>query len=395
MAPLAVSHRGGNFEASPIIVLENRRFHLEREGRDVVNFSGGEADLPTPQGIVQAGVRALQEGYTRYTEDAGLPELREALCRKMARENGLRYSPDEVIITGGSKWALFMALQVLCDPGDEVLIPSPYWPTYREQVRLAGARARLIPTHREHGFKVTGGELAAAVSEKTKGLILNNPSNPTGAVYTREELGELVEICAGEGLFVLADEIYEHFVFDGPGHVSIAALGEEIGSRTITVGGCSKNYSMTGWRVGYGAGPAEVIAAMRRLQSQTTSSANAAAQKAAAAALDGGPLTPLREELRVRRDALVAGLEGLPGFSVLPPAGGFYVFARIPSRSAGPAASAALASALLEEASVALLPGSAFGAEGYLRLTFAPTPLPRIEEGVRRLRDFLEREENL
>lgn len=401
MPRLEVSRRGRDMECTPIIALENRRMQLGREGRDIVNFAGGEMDLPTPGPIVEAGVEALRAGYTRYTEDAGLIELREALCRKLARENGLDCSPEDVLITPGSKFALYAALHVLCDPGDEVVIPAPFWPTYREQVLLAGAEPEIVSTLKENAFKLTRGELAASVGPRTRALILNNPCNPTGAVYTREELEALAEAALGEGLFVIVDEIYEHLVFEGPGHVSLASLGEDVRSRTITVGGCSKSFAMTGWRVGFAAGPLRVIAAMKALQSQVVSCANAAAQKAAAAALSAGPVTNFRETLRTRRDTLMAALKTLPGFFPLLPAAGFYVFVDVHPildrfRERGgregegkfPAGSACLADALLEEASVALLPGSAFGAEGYLRLTFAPTPPPRIEEGVRRLRAF-------
>ena len=397
MAHLDLSRRGEGIAGSPIIALENRRMDLQRAGRDIVNFAGGEMDLPTPHAIIKAGIDALETGYTRYTEDAGLLELREAVCEKLRRENGIHASPDTVIVTAGSKFATYMALHVLCDPGDEVLIPTPCWPTYAEQVRLVGASPALVPTREDHGFRLAPDALTAAVSRKTRGVILNNPVNPTGAVYGRKDLEALADVLVREELFVIVDEIYEHLAFDAPTHVSLASLGPDIAALAITVGGCSKNFSMTGWRVGFAAGPPRVITAMKRLQSQTTSCPNAAAQKAAVVALSAGPLPFLRDTLRGRRDALWAGLARLPGVTPLHPAAGFYVFAGVrpwlghQTRTGQrlPADSASLASVLLEEASVAVLPGSAFGAEGYLRFTFAPTPRARIDEGLNRLRMFL------
>ena len=390
------SRRGREIECTPIIDLENRRMKLVREGKDIVNFAGGEFDLPTPDAIIEEGVKALREGFTRYTEDAGLPELREALCQKFAHENRIHYTTDEVLITPGSKFALYTALQVLCEPSDEILIPAPFWPTYKEQILLARGRPRVISLSRENHFKLTPEALLGSLTEKARVLILNNPVNPTGAVYTRAELEALAEIIVREGLFVIVDEIYEHLVFEVPGHVSLASLGEDIHSQTITVGGWSKNFSMTGWRIGFAAGPRDVVSAMKGIQSQVTSCANAAAQKAAVIALSGGPVRELKETLRVRRDALLDGLENLPGLSPLFPSAGFYIFVEVSpelgferkGKGKAPVDSASLANALLEEASVSLLPGSIFEAEGYLRLTFAPTPLSRIEEGVNRLRTF-------
>lgn len=394
--PPHISRRGHTFEGSPIVAFETQRMRLERAGKDIVNFAGGESDLPTPSAITETAVRALREGQTRYTEDAGLLELREAISAKLSRENSLRYGPDDVLVTPGSKFAIFLALQVICDTGDTVIIPTPFWPTYAEQVRLAGARSQFAPTQKSNAFKLTPDDLRMIVSKGTKALILNNPVNPTGAVYSRAELLALAEVVLKKRLFVIVDEIYEHLLFEGPGHVSFASLGKEIAAHVITVGGFSKNYSMTGWRLGFATGPRFVISAMKRMQSQVTSCANTAAQHAGVVALAGGPLLSLRDTLRTRRNALTGGLAAIPGLSPLQPMAGFYVFTEVTAsrrgrRNSTASMSNSLANGLLEDASVAVLPGSCFGVEGYLRLTFAPTPLPRIAEGLARLKKYFAR----
>jgi aspartate aminotransferase len=365
---------------------------LRAEGLDVLDLSAGQPDFPTPEPVKQAGKRAIDENRTRYTANEGIAELRRAIARKLDRDNGLRVAPDQILVSPGAKMSLYLAAMALLDPGDEVLIPTPHWVSYPEQVRLAGARPVFLETREEEGFKLSPGQLDAAISSRTRSLILNYPSNPTGSCYSRDELRALADVCVRRGLWVIADEIYEKLVYDGMTFTSIASLGPEIAERCVVVNGMSKAYSMTGWRIGYAAGPREVIAGMNRLQSHITSSATSIAQWASVDALeqDGDEIERRRGAFQRRRDVLYEGLIGLPGVSCYKPDGGFYLFpnvsglfgrrpAREPVRGGQD-----VATFLLEQARVAVVPGEAFGSPCHVRMSYADT-LDRVREGAERV----------
>jgi len=369
---------------------------MRRQGIDVIGFSVGEPDFDTPAHIREAAAAAMEQGHTRYTPAGGIPELKEAIQEKLARVNGLRYGTDQIVVSVGAKHALYNAFQVLLDPGDQVIIPAPYWVSYADQVRLAGGEPVIIPTTEETAFKLTPEQLREHLTPRTRALVLNSPCNPTGAVYSRQELAGLAEaVLSHPDCLIIADEIYEPFVYDGHQHVSIASLAPEVQARTLVINGVSKMYAMTGWRIGYAAGPKELVQAMADLQSQSTSNPTSISQWAAVAALRGpqDAVAQMVAAFRQRRDLMLAGLRALPGVTCGQPGGAFYLFPRVDAvlgRRWGDtviASSQDLAMALLNEAGVALVPGSAFGCEGYLRLSYA-TSENQIRAGLERLAAF-------
>ncbi|MGE5554285.1 MAG: pyridoxal phosphate-dependent aminotransferase [Betaproteobacteria bacterium] len=365
------------------------------EGVDVIGFGTGEPDFDTPEHIKEAAWAALREGRTKYTPTGGTPELRQAICSDLARR-GLSYHPGEVVAATGAKQALYNAFQVLLDPGDEVLIPAPYWVSYVEMVRLAGGVPVIVPGEEGNGFVPSVEALAKRCSPRTRAVIVNSPSNPTGELWPRELLQAAGELAVERDLVIVSDEIYDRLVYDGAQPLSVAALAPEFKERTIIVNGVSKAYAMTGWRIGYAAGPAPLIEAMVTLQSHSTSNPNSIAQAAAVAALTGPqePVEEMRREFEVRRNLMVEGLTQLPGVSCRRPPGAFYAFPNVKpllGRKAGGEAvadSIGLTRFLLEKARVAVVPGIAFGAEGYLRLSYA-TSRARIADGLRRLGEAL------
>lgn len=371
---------------------------MKQEGLDVIGFGVGEPDFDTPEAIKEAAIAALRQGFTKYTAAGGIPQLKEAVQHKLRRDNGLEYGIDEIIITVGAKHALFNAFQVLLDPGDEVIIPAPYWVSYIDQVRFAGAEAVVVETEEAHGFKLTAEQLRAAITPKTRAVVLNSPSNPTGAVYSRSEFEALAQVIVEEDIIAISDEIYEPFIYTDAGHVSFPSLGPEVKARTILVHGVSKSHAMTGWRIGFAAGPATVIKAMASLQSHSTSNPTSIAQKAAIEALTGSqePVRRMVEEFAKRRQYLVERLRAIPGIECPMPDGAFYAFPRIDvafGRKYGDRVirnSADFAEMLLREAHVALVPGSAFGKEGYLRLSYA-TSMENLEKGMDRFAAFWEK----
>lgn len=394
---MRLSSRVRAISPSPTVSIDAKAKEMVRRGIDVISFGVGEPDFDTPAHIKEAGIEAIRAGFTKYTPVLGIPELREAISAKLRRENGLDYPPAQILVSSGAKESLYHAVMALCEPGDEVLIPAPYWVTYPEQVKLAGGVPVVVEAGGETEFKVTPGMLAARATERTRLLILNSPSNPTGAVYTREELRAIADFCVARDLAVVSDEIYEKLVYEGE-FVSIASLGPEIRARTVVINGVSKAFAMTGWRIGYAAGEPDVIKAMSSLQSHSTTHPASMAQKAAAAAL-AGPLDAVRamaEEFRRRRDDVVERLERVPGLRVRRPAGAFYVFPNVEGvlgRSLDGRTVATdldLAEALLTEGRVALVPGTAFGAPGHLRLSYA-TSMERLREGLDRLEAVLAR----
>lgn len=383
-----LSHRAQQVNPSPTLGLTARFQQLKREGKDVVGFLAGEPDFDTPENIKESAIAALKKGATKYTPTTGIPELKEAICKKLLEDNGIRYTPQEVIVSCGAKHSLYNAFMALLNPGDEVLIPSPYWVTYPEQVKLAEGVPVFVPTEETNHFRLTAEAVKERITPRTKILLLNSPCNPTGAMVTFKELTALAEIALRHNLLIISDEIYEKLVYGEEKPTSIASLGEEVKARTITINGVSKAYSMTGWRIGYAAGPAEVISAMGRIQDQSTSNPTAIAQWAAVEALQGPQeaVEQMRQEFARRRQLIVEGLNSIPGIHCLEPDGAFYVFPRVSDLYRGEINSSdALAEFWLQEAGVLVIPGSGFGADAYVRLSYA-TSRETITKGLERIR---------
>jgi len=371
--------------ASATLKVKRRADELRFQGADLVDFGIGEPDFPTPGHIKEAACRAIRENFTRYTDAGGIPELREAVAQKYQREYGAEFDPRcEVVISCGAKQALFNAALVLLEPGSEVILPTPYWVSYPEQIKLAGAKVVPLETSEECGFTIKASEVEAALTPQTKAIILNFPNNPSGAMIAADELEEIIELARARSFYVIYDECYEKFVYDGP-PLSAARYGKE---NVILIGSCSKTYAMTGWRIGWACGPAEVIQAMEKVQSQSTSNPTSIAQKAALEALTGDQacVDEMIAEYRRRREVMVRGLSEIPGIRCAPPAGSFFVFPNVRGLFGGHIRNSTdLAGYLLEEAGVVTISGVEFGRDGYLRLSYA-TSIERIEEGLDRLR---------
>ncbi|MGE5588463.1 MAG: pyridoxal phosphate-dependent aminotransferase [Clostridia bacterium] len=371
---------------------------MRSQGADIVNFSLGEPDFDTPGHIKDAAVEAVKAGFTKYTPTAGILELRTAICEKLRADNGLTYSPQEVLVSCGAKHSIFNAVFALCDEGDEVIIPSPYWVSYPEMVYLAGGDPVFVEGDMERGFKVSASAIERAIGPRTRAVILNSPCNPTGSVYSRDELGEIADVAVAHGVVVISDEIYEKLTYGDAEHVSIASLGRQIRDLTIVVNGVSKTYAMTGWRIGYAAGPREIIRAMETIQGHVTSNPTSISQKAAIAGLTGDkePVEGMRREFAKRRDYMVRRLNGMPGLVCPVPEGAFYAFPDVShyfGRKLGSVEirdSTAFAEALLRHAHVAVVPGVAFGNDSCVRLSYA-TSMERIAEGLDRLEEALAR----
>ena len=394
-----LSARARNLAPSPTMAMDSRAKALKAEGRDLVNLTAGEPDFPTVRAAATAAVEAVREGFTRYTEAAGIRPLREAIAAKLARDNGLRYRPEEIAVTPGAKYALYAAMQVLCDPGDEVLVPSPYWVSYPEQAKLAGAVPVVVPTAEADGFVLRAADVAAHLTPRSRLLILNSPSNPTGAVVPPDELARIGEIVARHPrLWVLSDEIYERLAYDGVRPQSFAALAPELWARTVTINGFSKAYAMTGWRVGYTAAPEVVARPIAHFLSQTTSNATSIAQSAALAALGGAEpeVAAMVAEFGRRRDYILGRLRAMDGVRCSTPGGAFYVFPDmrgvltrgVMSAAGGVADTETLAMRLLEDGGLATVPGEGFGAPGFIRISYAAS-METLEEGCNRLARFL------
>ena len=389
-----------HLKPSETLAISAKAKALRAQGREVIDFSVGEPDFNTPDNVIQAAEHAMAEGFTKYTQASGLPGLRQAIADKLQRENDLHYEPEQIIVSCGAKHVLYNLARVLVDPGDEVIIPGPYWVTYPTQVEMAGGTPVIIPTTAADDFKITGEVLRRYLTPATKGIILNSPCNPTGAVYTPEELQDLADVLGDTGLYVITDEIYEHMVYDGLRQISIATLSAELKERCIVVNGVSKSYSMTGWRVGYCAGPSDVIAACGHLQSQSTSNPTAFAQVAAIEALTGpqDSVHAMAAAFVERRDFVVQRLNAIDGISCPTPQGAFYTFPKINAlfgrRANGRSLSnsAEVIDYLLDTAGVAVVPGEAFGADDHMRLSYAAsmealhTGLDRLDQAVQQLR---------
>ena len=380
-------------QASATVAAFAKAGALKRQGVDLISLVAGEPDFDTPAHIRAAAICAIEAGHTRYTNPAsGIPELKQAICDKLERDNGLRYAPSQIIVTCGAKQTIFDAIIALIEDGDQAIIPAPYWASYADQVRLMGGELIIVPTAREADFCMTAQQLENAITPRTKFLLLNSPCNPTGAVYTRDTLAALAEVIAQANIYVIADEIYEKLLYDNAEHVSIAALMPELAEKTLVVNGVSKSYAMTGWRVGYGAGPQNLIDLMIKVQTQETTNTCTISQYAALEALTGPQdcVETMRRAFATRRDQIVSRLNQMPCVSCPSPRGAFYVFPDI-SELIGKSSprgridsDVSLCDYLLDEAGVACVPGTGFGAPGYLRFSYAASP-DQIAQGMDRM----------
>jgi aspartate aminotransferase len=393
---IVISKRASEIKASITMSITAMANQLKKEGKPVIGMSAGEPDFDTPETIKQAGIQSIVDGKTKYTPASGIMELKEALVTKFKQENNLDYTTDNIIISSGGKHALFNAKMALLNPGDEVIIPTPYWVSYPSQVEVLGGVCKYIETTEENQLKVTPQELEAAITPRTKIFILNTPSNPSGMVYTKDELQALADVIVKHDIYVISDELYEKLIYDGD-HVSIASLGDEIKERTIIINGVSKAYSMTGWRIGYAAANARIIKAMSNIQSHSTSNPAQASQWASLEAIAGSQsvVDTMKDSFKERRQVLIDGLNQLPGITCIEPSGAFYAFPNISSTFGKRCDSGVITDAvsfcelLLKEQLVATVPGSAFGSEGYIRLSYA-TSMENIKGALERLAVFLE-----
>jgi aspartate aminotransferase len=389
-----VSRRAQALVPSATLAISNQARQLKAEGKEVLSFAAGEPDFDTPEHIKAAAIQAIREGFTKYTANAGIPELRDAVATKLKRDNGLSYAREQILISCGGKHSLYNVFQALLDPGDEVVIPAPYWVSFPEQVKLCQAVPVIAPTREQNGFRLNRQVLEPVVTPRTKLLVLNSPSNPSGAALSREELAGVAALACERGFWILADETYEALVYDGYQHVSIASLSDAAYARTILVNSLSKAYAMTGWRIGYAAGPRDVIEAMDGLQSQMTSNATSVAQRAAVAALAGpqGPTQAMRDEFARRRRFVVDRLNQMPGIRCGSPEGAFYVFPNVSAlygkrHAAGVVSNSAQFSAyLLDQALIAVVPGVEFGSDAHIRISYA-TSMANLEQGLDRMAD--------
>jgi aspartate aminotransferase len=391
-----LSNRAKSLKPSPTLAINAKAKAMQSQGIHVISFGAGEPDFDTPENIKQAAKKALDEGFTKYTPVGGIDELKDSIIKKFQRDSGLSYKRSEIIVSCGGKHSFYNLAQAIFDQGDEVIIPAPYWVSYPPMVALANATPVIVETTEENEFKITPEQLRKAISTKTKGLVLNSPSNPTGSAYTKRELEKIAEIATGNNFFVISDEIYEKIVYDGFEFISIASLNDEIKKRTIIVHGVAKTYSMTGWRIGYAAGPEEIISAMNNIQSQSTSNPTSIAQKASVEALIGpqNEVEKMVSAFAQRRDYIVDRLNKMPQVSCYKPVGAFYVFPNFASyygrsyQGRKIPNSTALADFFLDVARVAVVPGVEFGADPFERLSYA-TSMENIREGLDRIGESL------
>jgi len=395
-----LSERAINALPSPTLTIAAKANALKAEGRDIVSFSAGEPDFDTPQNVKDAAIKAINSGQTKYTPSSGTPALKNAIIAKLERDNGLTYKPSQIIASAGAKHSIYNLMQAILQKGDEVLIPAPYWVSYPEQVKLAGAKPVIVPTDSQ--FQITASALERFVTAETKLIVLNSPSNPTGAVYEESTLRDIAELAVRYGIYVMSDEIYEKVLYDGRKPVSIASLNNAIKDLTITINGLSKSHSMTGWRLGYAAGDAEIVAAMGRIQDQSTSNPSSITQAAGVEALNGpqDAVELMRVEFQKRREYIVKALNEIPDVTTNLPGGAFYVFPNV-GKLYGRSytvdgvtkvieSSDSIAEYMLEQADVAVVPGSGFGADDYIRLSYA-TSMENIVKGTARIAEAIGR----
>ena len=393
---LSLSRKAASVKPSSTLAITAKAKALKAEGIDIVGFGAGEPDYNTPDNINEAAIRAIKEGFTKYTPASGTVELKKAVSDKFREFNGLNYEPNQIVISNGGKHSLTNIFEVLLNPGDEVIIPAPYWLTYPEIVKLADGVPVFLYGSKDNGYKVTAKQIREAVTDKTKAFILNTPSNPTGMVYSEEELRAIAEIAVAKDFYVVADEMYEYLIYDGKKHVSIASLGEEIYKRTITCSGVSKSYAMTGWRIGYTGSSTEIAKMMGSVQSHQTSNPNSIAQKATLEALTGdqSALEEMRVEFDKRRKYMYERISAMPLLDLLEPEGAFYVFVDFTNvleksykgQKIGTAARAA--EILIEDYQVAVVPCADFGFDNFVRLSYAIS-LEAIEKGLDRIEKFV------
>ncbi len=384
---MELAERATILQPSPTLAIDTKAKQMKAVGEDVCNFGAGEPDFDTPEHIKAAAIEALNDGFTKYTPSSGIPELRQAIADKLFADNGIEYKPTQIIVSTGAKQSCMNAILATCQTGDEVIIPAPYWVSYPEMVRLSGAEPVFVQTNETNNWKMTAAQFADAMTPRTKMVIINSPNNPTGAVYTREELEAIVEVADEEGIIILSDEMYEKLVYDDVKAVSIASLSKAAYDLTITINGFSKAYAMTGWRLGYLGAPENIAKAIDSIQSHMTSNPNSFAQKGGLAALKGDQqcIADMRDEFNVRRDYVYSRISTMPNVTVSKPDGAFYVLVNIERTSL---TSTNFADRLLSKQKVAVVPGIAFGNDKTIRISYA-TSLDVIKKGLDRLEEFL------
>jgi len=393
---LYISEKAKGISPSPTLAIDSKFKQMKQQGIPVVGFGAGEPDFDTPDNIKQAGIQAIEENFTKYTPASGTLELKRAICLKIKRDTGLEYGTESVIVSNGGKHALTNTFMAILNPGDEVIIPAPYWVSYPEMVKMADGVPVYIETCEENDFKFTMDQLESAFSPKTRALVLNTPSNPTGMVYTREELATIAEFAVAHNMYIIFDEIYEKLVYDGE-HVNIATLNDDVRDLTIIVSGMAKTYAMTGWRIGYTVAHPSIIKAMSNIQSHATSNPNSIAQRAAVEALDGDQsiIDTMKAEYIKRRDYMVKRINSIDGLSCRAPQGAFYIFMNVKD-ILGKAhygtmirTATDLCEDILERALVAMVPSEGFGVDGYVRLSYA-TSMEVIQTGLDRIEAYLQ-----
>ena len=395
---MTISEKVKNINPSQTLAITAQALKMKREGKKVISFAAGEPDFVTPENIREKAISAIRGGFTHYTTNSGIIELKEAILEKLKKDNKVEYKTSEIIVSTGAKQCLFNTILTICDPGDEVLLPTPCWVSYTEQIKFAGAVPIFINTYQEENFKLSAAKVEEKITSRTKLLILNSPNNPTGAVYEQGELKKIAQLLLKYNIYCICDEIYEKLVYDDAKNLSIASLSEEIKEKVITINGVSKSYAMTGWRIGYAAGPEEIIKGMSKIQGHSTSNPNSIAQKASVEALNGDQDTieEMRKAFDNRRKYMAKRLNNIEGISCLTPAGAFYAFPNVSKilergieyNGKKISNSFYISNFILKEAEVALIPGSAFEAEGYLRLSYA-TSMEDIKEGLDRIENIL------
>lgn len=392
----AISKIAASVSPSATLAVNALAKKMRAEGKDVIGFGTGEPDFATPDRISYAGIRAICEGQTKYTPAAGIVSLRKAVCKRLQEDYGLEYDETQVVIASGAKHSVYLALAVLVDPGDEVILPAPYWISYSEMIRLVGGVPVIVTAGEDQNFKITAEQLEAAVTEKTKAVMINNPSNPTGSIYTKEELQALADVCVKHDLFIIADEIYDKLIYDGASFTSIPTLGEDIKAHTILINGVSKTYSMTGWRVGYSVAEKSIASAMASYVSHSTGAPATMAQFAAQEALEGpqDEVEAMRRVFEQRRNYLVSRMNAMDGVSCLTPNGAFYVMMNLEQLFGKTIDGEVIATAddfarlFLEKSMVAVVSCTAFGAPSFVRWSYA-TSMENIQKGMDRLEQFL------
>lgn len=392
------AERVTSIKPSPTLTITAKANELKAAGRDIIGFGVGEPDFDTPENIRNAAIKAIQEGFTRYTAAGGIVELKDAIIRKLRDDNNLTYDRSQIVVSCGAKHTIYNVMQALLQKGDEIIVPAPYWVSYPDMAILADAKPVILQTKESKGFKIDPQELEKAINKNTRMIILNSPSNPTGSAYTLAEWEALAEVIAGKGVIVISDDIYEKIIFDDFTFSNIANVSEEMKNQTVVINGVSKTYAMTGWRIGYGAGPKDIIAQVAKIQSQSTSNPTSISQKASVEALTGNQdAIPLMvKEFKKRRDFIVKTLNAMEGVSCLNPEGAFYVFPNVSGlygksyQGKEITDSTSLTTLLLDEANIAVVPGIAFGADECVRFSYA-TSMENIAEGLKRMKSVVEK----